>query len=185
MTVFHDITERKHAADQLRQLNELLARQATTDPLTGIANRLKLNDMLSSEIRRSRRYHLPLSLIMFDIDRFKRINDTYGHHTGDCVLKKIAGLVTKIVRIHDLFARWGGEEFMIMVTNSPLENARLFAEKLRTRMEEHAFPGVGRVTCSFGVAQFVCDETDDLFTRRVDEALYRAKAQGGNRVQTG
>jgi len=184
VTVFQDITERKHAAEQLQQLNELLARQATTDTLTGISNRLKFSDTLSAEIRRSRRYDLPLSLIMFDIDHFKRINDTYGHHTGDSVLKELAGLVQQNVRLHDLFARWGGEEFMIMVTSSPLEKARLFAEKLRFMMEEHSFSGAGRVTCSFGVVQFVCDETDDRFTRRVDDALYRAKAQGGNRVQT-
>ena len=184
VTVFQDISERKHAAEQLQQLNQLLVRQATTDPLTGISNRLKFNDTLTAEIHRSRRYTLPLSLIMFDIDRFKRINDTYGHHVGDCVLRELSRAVAQNVRIHDLFARWGGEEFMIMVTNSPLENARLFAEKLRALIAEHRFSCNGPVTCSFGVAQFVCDETDDLFTRRVDDALYRAKARGGNRVET-
>ena len=184
VAAFHDITDRKKVAEELRLLNDILARQATTDPLTGISNRLKFNDTLSAEVRRANRFHTPLSLIMFDIDHFKQINDAFGHHTGDAVLRELTGLVARSVRVHDLFARWGGEEFMIMVTNSIADNARIFAEKLRQQIEHREFPGAGRVTCSFGVVQLGCDESDDGLTRRVDRALYQAKALGRNRVET-
>jgi diguanylate cyclase (GGDEF)-like protein len=175
---------RRESSEELERLNDLLARQATTDSLTGISNRLKFGDTLNAEISRSRRYALPLSLIMFDIDHFKGINDTYGHLAGDGVLVGLAALVSKNVRAHDLFARWGGEEFMIMVTNSSLDNARMFADKLRHMIEQCLFRGGIRVTCSFGVAQFLHDESDDRFIQRVDDALYLAKARGRNRLET-
>jgi diguanylate cyclase (GGDEF)-like protein len=175
---------RRDAAEEMKRLNELLARQATTDSLTGISNRLKFGESLKAEINRSRRYALPLSLIMFDIDHFKGVNDTYGHLAGDKVLVGIADLVSKNTRVNDLFARWGGEEFMIMVMNSALDNARMSAEKLRLLIEQHLFPGDIRVTCSFGVAQFLHDESEDRFIQRVDDALYLAKARGRNRLET-
>ena len=168
----------------MKRLNELLTLQATTDPLTGISNRLKFGETLKAEISRSRRYTLPLSLIMFDIDHFKGINDTYGHLTGDKVLVGIVELVSKNVRVNDLFARWGGEEFMIMVTNSALDHARILAEKLRLMIEQHHSPEGIRVTCSFGVAQLLHDESEDRFIQRVDDALYLAKARGRNRLET-
>jgi len=181
--VMRDITERKQAAIQLKQLNEKLSRQATTDPLTGIANRLKFNDVLNIEIRRATRFNTPLSLIMFDIDDFKKINDIYGHHAGDNILRELTALVGQHVRIHDLFARWGGEEFMIMATNTSLDNAGHYAEKLLHIIEKHDFPNVRQLTCSFGVAQLGTDKNDDRFTQKVDDALYRAKAHGRNRVE--
>jgi len=183
VAAFQDISERKKVHGEMKLLNELLARQATTDPLTGISNRLKFNDMLSTELRRAKRFGTPLSLIMFDIDHFKGINDSFGHHAGDQVLRELTGLVAQSVRAHDLFARWGGEEFMIMATNITADNARLYAEKLRLMIEHREFSGVRRVTCSFGVAQLASDDNDDSFTRRADDALYRAKAQGRNRVE--
>jgi diguanylate cyclase (GGDEF)-like protein len=175
---------RRASAEELKRLNELLERQATTDPLTGIFNRLKFGETLKAEISRSRRYALPLSLIMFDVDHFKGVNDTYGHLAGDKVLIGITDLVLKNVRVNDLFARWGGEEFMIMVMNSALDNARMSAEKLRLLIEQHVFPGDIRVTCSFGVAEFLHDESEDRFIQRVDDALYLAKARGRNRLET-
>jgi diguanylate cyclase (GGDEF)-like protein/PAS domain S-box-containing protein len=183
VAAFQDITERKNAAEELKRLNELLEHQATTDPLTGISNRLKFSDTLNAEIRRSKRYSLPLSLIMFDIDHFKGINDTYGHLAGDGVLRELVHLAAANVRLNDLLARWGGEEFMLMVTNSALDHAGTVAEKLRTMFEHHYFSGVGRVTCSFGVSQFGSNENEDLFIKRVDDALYRAKDRGRNRVE--
>jgi len=183
VAAFQDITERKKAAGELKLLNEILARQAATDPLTGISNRLKFNDLLSAELRRASRFGTPLSLIMFDIDHFKRINDTFGHHTGDSVLRELTGMVAQSVRVHDLFARWGGEEFMIMVTNTTAGNARLYAEKLRCLIESREFTEVRHVTCSFGVTQLGDDDNDDRFTQRVDRALYRAKTLGRNRVE--
>jgi len=183
VAAFQDISDRKQAADELRRLNELLARQATTDPLTGIANRLKFNEGLRTEIRRSKRYNVPLSLIMFDIDHFKMINDTFGHHSGDTVLRDLTALVSRNVRIHDEFARWGGEEFMVMVTNTSLQHAVLFAEKLRMLIDDLEWPWSRKVTCSFGVAQLAEEDTEDRLVQRVDAALYRAKANGRNRVE--
>jgi diguanylate cyclase (GGDEF)-like protein/PAS domain S-box-containing protein len=184
VTVFQDITERKRAAVELKLLNEILAQQATSDPLTGIANRLKFNDRLSTEVQRAKRFGTPLSLMMFDIDHFKKINDTYGHLAGDAVLRELTSLVGRYVRMHDIFARWGGEEFMILLTNTAAENARLFAEKLRTTIATNKFSTVGHVTCSFGVAQLSLEDTDDRFTHRVDDALYKAKLKGRNSVET-
>ncbi len=174
--------ERKKVAEELKRLNGLLEHRAATDPLTGILNRLKFNDMLSAEIQRSKRYDTPLSLIMFDIDRFKDINDSHGHHAGDKVLCEIVDLVKEHLRGPDFFARWGGEEFMIIATNTGQDNARILAENLRLMIGQHHIQGVGRVTCSFGVTQFTND-TEDQFTQRVDRALYQAKALGRDRVE--
>jgi diguanylate cyclase (GGDEF)-like protein/PAS domain S-box-containing protein len=181
---FRDITDRKKATEELKRLNGLLACQAATDPLTGIPNRSKFNESLSNEILRSKRFRLPLSVIIFDIDHFKKINDTYGHNTGDCALQYLTGLVAKVVRRHDLFARWGGEEFLIMLTNTEQHGAELFAEKLRLMIEKFNIPEVGHLTCSFGVAEFAHDDTDDVLINRADQALYRAKAGGRNRVDS-
>jgi diguanylate cyclase (GGDEF)-like protein/PAS domain S-box-containing protein len=181
--VMRDITERKQAAVQLKQLNEMLSCQVATDPLTGISNRSKFNDMLNTEIHRATRFNTSLSLIMFDIDDFKKINDNYGHHVGDNVLREVTALVAQYVRIHDLFARWGGDEFMIMVANTAINNARQLAEKLRCNIDNHVFQGGQHVTCSFGVAQLGISENDDLLTKKVDNALYRAKELGRNRVE--
>jgi len=177
-----DITERKKATEKLKRLNELLACQATTDPLTGISNRTKFSEALSVEILRSKRFKLPLSLIIFDIDHFKIINDTYGHNAGDLALQFLAGLVAKVVRRNDLFARWGGEEFLIMVTNTGRHGAEIFAERLRLMIDKYNFPEAGHLTCSFGVAEFDHDDTDEVLINRADQALYRAKAGGRNRV---
>lgn len=174
--------ERKKVAEELKRLNGLLEHRATIDPLTGILNRLKFNDTLNAEIQRSKRYATPLSLIMFDIDHFKNINDSYGHHAGDKVLCEIVQLVKEHLRGPDSFARWGGEEFMIIATNTEQDNARILAENLRLMIGGHHIQGVGRVTCSFGVTQFMND-TEDQFTQRVDRALYQAKAHGRDRVE--
>ncbi|HXY54326.1 MAG TPA: diguanylate cyclase [Nitrospirota bacterium] len=179
-----DITERRKATEELKRLNELLLCQASTDPLTGISNRSKFSEALSIEIMRSRRFRLPLSLIIFDVDHFKIINDTYGHNAGDSALQYLTGLVEKFVRRHDVFARWGGEEFVIMVTNTGERGATIFAEKLRSMIEKFDFPEVGHLTCSFGVAEFVHDDTDEVLINRADQTLYRAKAAGRNRVES-
>ncbi|HYA88430.1 MAG TPA: diguanylate cyclase [Nitrospirota bacterium] len=183
VVVFQDITDRKRMEAELEMLNEFLVRQATTDPLTGISNRVKFTDALNMEIRRAGRFGSELTLIMFDVDHFKDINDTYGHQAGDKVLRTLTSLVAHSIRASDLFARWGGEEFMILILNTSVDKARVFAEKLRHMIDSRKFPGVGHVTCSFGVAQMEADDNDDRFTRRVDNALYRAKAKGRNRVE--
>jgi diguanylate cyclase (GGDEF)-like protein/PAS domain S-box-containing protein len=179
-----DITETKKVTEELKHLNQLLLCQASTDPLTGISNRSKFSESLGMEIMRSKRFRLPLSLIIFDVDHFKIINDTYGHNTGDCALQYLTGLVAKFVRRNDLFARWGGEEFVIMATNTGRRGAIIFAEKLRSMIEKFDFPEVGHLTCSFGVAEFVHDDTDEVLINRADQILYQAKAGGRNRVES-
>ena len=178
-----DISERIKATEELKRLNEELSCQATTDPLTGISNRSKFNEALSIELMRSRRFGLPLSVILFDVDHFKRINDTHGHNAGDTTLQYLTGLVATVVRKHDLFARWGGEEFVLMATNTGQQGAASCAEKLRVLIEKFDFPSVGHLTCSFGVTEFVAADTEDVMINRADQALYRAKAGGRNRVE--
>lgn len=155
---------------------------AVTDPLTQIYNRLKFNNALEIEIARARRHKRVFSLLMFDIDHFKDINDSFGHEVGDETLKTLTNIVSRHVRVTDTFARWGGEEFVILVVETPAEGGGIFAEKLRKEIEETSFGIAGKVTCSFGVTQF--KETDDItsITKRVDEALYEAKGSGRNRV---
>jgi diguanylate cyclase (GGDEF)-like protein len=167
---------------RLEALSRELELQATTDTLTGALNRLKFNDILSQEIKRAERYRAPLSLIMYDIDHFKHVNDTYGHQAGDSVLVQLTRLMADHIRESDSLARWGGEEFMIVVPQSNGSEAAKLAEKLRELVETTAFTGVGRLSCSFGVAQFAPDDTADTLTGRADQALYLAKAGGRNRV---
>jgi diguanylate cyclase (GGDEF)-like protein/PAS domain S-box-containing protein len=173
--IARDITARKLAEHKLEQL-------ATTDPLTGAANRRRFNEALHLEIARSRRYGVPLSLVILDIDYFKRINDNLGHPVGDQVLMQITELISGNIRETDMFARLGGEEFAILAPNCDAGCARLFAEKLRRLVESHAFPQVGRVTCSFGAASHCNTDDEDSLFRRADEALYNAKGGGRNRV---
>jgi len=179
-----DITERKKMTDDLKLLNEHLARQAATDALTGVANRMKFSEVLGTEILRAKRFGLPLSVIVFDVDHFKNVNDSHGHVAGDNVLRDLASLTATVVRRNDLLARWGGEEFLIMVTHTELSSAVVFAERLRTLIEQFEFSAVGRLTCSFGVAEFEYDDTEEQLINRADRALYLAKTRGRNRVES-
>jgi diguanylate cyclase (GGDEF)-like protein len=184
LLVLDDVTMQKKTFEALNRANELLERQAMTDPLTGIINRMKFDEMLMKEISRSKRHKIPLSLVMFDIDHFKIINDTFGHHIGDAVLQQLATHISTHVRKHDYFARWGGEEFMILLTHNTRETAAQFTETLRSAIEELRIRGHQRITCSFGVTQL--NDDDDVFSiaKRADEAMYKAKAAGRNRVVT-
>lgn len=170
-----DVTKMKEMEDQLKLLSQ-------TDQLTQIYNRVKFHDSLVQEISRARRYQTELTLIMFDIDHFKRVNDTYGHDVGDDVLVGLSKLVKTCIRDTDIFARWGGEEFMLLLPHTSLNNASQLAERIRAVIEKHDFPTVGTVTSSFGVTQFIESDTEETFTKRVDRALYKAKQKGRNRV---
>jgi diguanylate cyclase (GGDEF)-like protein/PAS domain S-box-containing protein len=180
VTAFHDTTELKRSQEALKRANELLERQAKTDSLTGIANRMRFNSEIAIEIIRSKRHNIPLSIIMFDIDHFKRVNDTYGHLVGDSLLKEITEVVGKSIRGEDLFARWGGEEFVVLLPHTALQGAKNLAERLRSSIEENDFTDIGTITCSFGATQFDGLESQEMFLNRVDQALYGAKESGRN-----
>jgi diguanylate cyclase (GGDEF)-like protein len=185
VSVRRHLDERNRVADELHLANIMLEHKATTDNLTGISNRQKGSEVLNYELRRVSRYEVPLSLIMFDIDHFKMINDTYGHDTGDTTLVELGRLVAANVRASDLFARWGGEEFLIICTDTAMEDATTLAEKLRTLIAAHTFPVVHQVTCSFGVSCFRTDDIPETLVKRCDEAMYRAKHLGRDRVESG
>jgi diguanylate cyclase (GGDEF)-like protein/PAS domain S-box-containing protein len=194
--VTRDIRERKGYEAQLHQAREAaeianrallaanteLQRLATTDRLTGIWNRLHFDEAAVAEIERAARYGEPLSLLIFDIDHFKTINDTHGHLVGDQVLVELTQRVRQHLRTADVLARWGGEEFVVLLPHTRGEDAVKLAEKLRRLVAGAPFPEVGQVTSSFGVAEFRPHETTDLWLTRVDDALYAAKAGGRNRV---
>ncbi|HKJ70329.1 MAG TPA: PAS domain S-box protein [Gammaproteobacteria bacterium] len=173
-----DISDRKALEDEL-------TRRATTDALTGVPNRPHFEQHLDREMAKAARYGRGLSLIMFDLDHFKGVNDHNGHEVGDEVLRQAVTVAWPLLRGSDLLARWGGEEFMVLASETGGEGALGLAERLRAAVEAHPFPGDGEdLTASFGVAEFQADDTPGQLVRRVDAALYRAKRQGRNRVET-
>lgn len=159
-----------------------IERLSATDSLTQIYNRLKFNDLFKLELQRVQRYKTSLSLIIFDIDRFKEINDAHGHLAGDTVLVELAMIVRESLRGTDIFARWGGEEFVILATETSIEGAKKLAEKVRSEIERFHFTTVVNVTCSFGVAEYTEGDNIDTLSKRADDALYDAKRSGRNRV---
>lgn len=175
-----------HSFNGLLDIAERLLKEkdylAATDPLTGINNRLRFAKVLHEEADRKRRTRVPMSLIIFDIDHFKRINDTYGHNIGDEVLKTLTRFISGGIRDIDLFARWGGEEFVLLLKDNDCDEAMAVAEKLRMRISSIDFPTVGKVTCSFGVAAWKQDDTEASFVARADKALYASKKSGRNQV---
>jgi diguanylate cyclase (GGDEF)-like protein len=174
--VFNDMVTR------LRQGREELERLSTTDALTKLYNRRYLMTRLEEEGRRARRSDRPFSMLMIDVDHFKRYNDTYGHQAGDEVLAGVAAALQECVREVDCAARYGGEEFVVVLPETPAEGAIDVAARIRSRLSAEAFPG-GKVTVSLGIAEFPADgETPDFVLRAADAALYRAKREGRDRV---
>jgi len=163
-------------------LEKKLEKLASTDRLTHIANRSKFDKMMKVSIDRAKRYRVNVSLILFDIDDFKKVNDTFGHLAGDEILRKIANIANENIRQSDFLARWGGEEFMIIQSDIPSEEATNLAERLRLSIETANFPRIQKITASFGVTTFLKGDNTDSFLTRVDEALYSAKKSGKNRV---
>ncbi len=154
-----------------------------TDRLTQVYNRIWLEEVFSQEIRRAQRYGLSFSVIMLDIDDFKRINDQFGHPIGDKVLVEISNVLKTGIRATDTLGRWGGEEFLIICPETDVEGAYQLARSLRERISIHSFPAAEQLTASFGVAVYESGERENDLVRRADEALYRAKAAGKNRVE--
>lgn len=173
--IVRDATERMKTEAQLQQL-------ATTDTLTGVCNRRCFSGTLEREVKRAERQASQLALVLIDIDHFKHINDTFGHPTGDQVLIQLAAAVAGAVRTTDLFARWGGEEFIVLLPGTDLDAGRLLAEKLRLMLEKLTYADVGQATCSFGVAEYTPGDSVEALMKRADIGLYQAKASGRNRV---
>lgn len=163
--------------------NSRLRFLAHNDQLTEVSNRRHLTKVLEREYERSRRYNNPFSLIIFDIDHFKSINDNYGHDQGDLILKELSKLVKKNIRKSDYFGRWGGEEFVVIAPESSLQDAEKFAEKLRREIEGYNFMEKRNITASFGAAEIKTEDNIDQLIKRADDALYRAKENGRNRVE--
>ncbi len=165
-----------------------LEKMATTDKLTGIFNRQVFDVIFTQMLHDVKRKEHDLSVILFDIDYFKKVNDQYGHLAGDAVLKKIVQLTQETVRASDVLCRWGGEEFLILLKECNLDGAFFIAEKIRDTVsrtpieykKEKIF-----TTISSGVAQYVSSEKEDILLSRVDTLLYRAKENGRNRSERG
>ena len=152
------------------------------DPLTGICNRNVFNETIRGEIEASKRYSTPFSLLILDIDFFKQINDTYGHDTGDRVLKELSNLIGRLVRKTDVLCRIGGEEFAIVLTRTDAKRAPRVGEKIRQEVENGDFNLNSNITISIGIATYQNGDTQESLFKRADEALYHSKENGRNRV---
>lgn len=177
--VFRDISAHVSLEDAHRQLLQM----SRKDQLTGLFNRSAISDLLKAEIERSRRYKQFLSVVMIDIDHFKRVNDHYGHDAGDKVLARIGSVLTHNLRQPDAVGRWGGEEFLVIVPNNGAEAAAHLAERIREFIKKKPIEEVpGPITASFGVAQLRPEQGPDQLLYQADMALYQAKRDGRDRV---
>ena len=171
-SIRHDITDKKH-------IEEL----SVTDKLTQLYNRLKLDEIFSMKLASARRYNSTFSVIMMDIDYFKSVNDTWGHQAGDDILKEFATIIKNNIRETDVVGRWGGEEFLILSSESDLESAIELSEKLRELVSLFKFSYAGHKTASFGVSSYHAGDDEKTMVKRADDALYRAKENGRDRVE--
>jgi diguanylate cyclase (GGDEF)-like protein len=176
------ITPERKTSGEMPDDVEALQHLAATDPLTGIANRRGGEKHITNEISRAKREKRPLSCVLLDIDRFKAVNDTYGHQAGDQLLRDVSALLRRTVRAYDILVRWGGEEFLLVLPGVGLELARSLAERLRSAVEGLDTHGIGPVTVSAGAAEFENDYDFASTLRTADRRLYQAKASGRNTV---
>jgi len=176
--------ERKLTAD-LNSMNESLRILATMDSLTGVFNRRTILESLEKELRRSQRYGKVFSMIIMDIDFFKNVNDTYGHQTGDKVLRSVCDNIKANIRVNDVIGRYGGEEFLIIMPETDTDHAAIAAEKLRLAIGSNPLSEENtrvKVTASFGVSSYRQNDDTKMIIARVDKALYESKQNGRNRV---
>lgn len=182
------VIQRKRESE-LIEINEVLDMrgkalelQTKTDPLTGAFNRLGIEEAISLGLQDWFQYHKPLSLVLIDIDHFKQVNDQHGHDIGDLVLSHLSNIVQQHTRTQDLFARWGGEEFVLVCRDTDLESARAIADKLRELIANQTLHKNITITASFGVATLKTNENLEQLFKAADTALYEAKTAGRNRV---
>jgi diguanylate cyclase (GGDEF)-like protein len=168
---------------RIMKLENELTIIASTDSLTKVYNRSKYSEIAEREIERAKRFKLSLSIIMFDIDNFKRVNDTYGHLTGDQVLKSLVTLVQEEIRKIDILIRWGGDEFICILPETNLEGAARLGERIRLLIAEYKFVNIGKVTLSMGISQVIEGDTEHTLLKRADEEMYKAKMNGGNQIE--
>jgi diguanylate cyclase (GGDEF)-like protein len=162
---------------------EQQASEARIDALTGLANRRALEEILAAEISRAQRFTHALAVVLLDLDRFKEINDSFGHAAGDAMLREVSRLLTSLARQGDTVARWGGEEFVVVLPETDLAGAQRFAERLRRTIESHAV-GEMKTSSSCGVATMLPDDSVDELLGAADQALYEAKSNGRNRTES-
>jgi diguanylate cyclase (GGDEF)-like protein/PAS domain S-box-containing protein len=168
----HDISERIEVEKKLHSL-------ATKDSLTGVYNRYSLNKEIDTNIKKYERYADIFSLLMIDIDYFKNVNDTYGHDVGDLVLKELCSVIENLIRETDIFGRWGGEEFLLILPKTNKDEAISMATRIKNIIEEHKFDYIPQITVSIGVSVY----NESIILKDVDDALYKAKSTGRNRVE--
>jgi len=174
--IIDDVTEKKQMEDELRSLS-------TIDYLTNIYNRRFFMEKLETEVERAQRTGSKFSLVMLDIDHFKKINDNFGHNAGDLVLKSIAEMIKNRIRKIDCLARWGGEEFVILLLDTTVNMAKVLIEEIRENISKINIPGVDSVAASFGVVGYRQDDTTDTLVQKADTMMYEAKAAGRNCVR--
>lgn len=181
-----NIRERKAAEMELAEAYRKLEILSRTDPLTNLANRRALLDIVNHEIFRFERSHETFSIVICDIDNYKYINDNYGHNAGDFVLKEIGNIMINKLRKQDIVGRWGGDEFLMILPQTKIEGARFLANIIREKIDNHVFEYKNfkiKVTMSFGVAEFKESYSIHECIRAADEALYKAKEAGKNEVR--
>lgn len=174
--VSRDISERRKMEDQIRRLS-------VTDKLTQLYNRCKIDETLKVELERADRMQTSLSVIMADVDFFKKVNDGYGHQVGDLVLIQLAEILKYNVRDIDILGRWGGEEFIVILPGTGEQGAAVLAEKLRLKIQDAEFEKAGRITASFGIAELKAGMSVENLINQADRALYQAKNNGRNRIE--
>ena len=186
---FNEVCETSHNVFILTEITNLnneknsLKENVYLDALTRIPNRLYIDKQFITEIAKKHRKNTPLSLIILDIDKFKNFNDTYGHLIGDKILFGLSKYIVENKRKIDIFGRWGGEEFMMLLPSTSLDGAKVVAEKFRKLIEQHVFFNDLKLTCSFGIAEFTEYDSKESFIKRADDLLYIAKKNGRNRVE--
>jgi len=169
---------------ELNEINEKLKILSIKDELTGLYNRRKLEELLQDEYQKAKRYNHVFSVVLLDLDDFKKINDNYGHQVGDQVLKEVSKILLDTIRKVDYCGRWGGEEFLILLPDTKLDAAVTLAQRVRKEIEGYSIPKVDNLTSSFGVSVYSPGKEIKDIIKEADEALYRAKEKGKNNVQS-